>query len=192
VVYHPYTQDLRSIGGVTFELRTDADPTGMASTIRTIVREADSRVPVSSLNTQSRIIDQTINQERTFAQLCVCFAVLALLISSIGLYGTMAYSVARRTSEIGIRMALGAARRRVVWSVLSEVLRLAATGLTIGIALVWGTSRYLESFLYEVKPNDAVAMSMSVLILAAASVLAGYVPAARASRIDPITALRHE
>ncbi|HVF39612.1 MAG TPA: FtsX-like permease family protein, partial [Gemmatimonadaceae bacterium] len=178
--------------GVTFELRTDADPTRLASTIRTIVREADSRVPVSSLNTQSRIVDQTINQERTFAQLCVCFAVLALLISSVGLYGTMAYSVARRTSEIGIRMALGAARRRVVWSVLSEVLGLAATGVTIGIAVAWGTSRYLESFLHGVKPNDAVAMSMSVLILAAVSVLAGYVPAARASRIDPITALRHE
>jgi predicted permease len=192
VVYHPYTQDLRSIGGVTFELRTDAEPTAMASTIRTIVHEADSRVPVSSLNTQSRIIDQTINQERAFAQLCVCFAVLALLISSVGLYGTMAYSVARRTSEIGIRMALGAARRRVVWSVLREVLRLAATGVTIGIALAWGTSRYLESFLYGVKPNDAVAISMSVFILAAASVLAGYVPAARASRIDPIAALRHE
>src|SRR5439155_26737525 len=102
------------------------DPLTLVNTVRQIVHEAEPRVPISDINTQSRQIDQTINQERTFAQLCTCFAVLALLISSIGLYGTMTYNVARRTSEIGIRMALGAERRRVVWMVLREVLSLAA------------------------------------------------------------------
>ena len=192
VVYIPYSQDPHSLSGVTFELRTGGDPLALVSTVRQIVQQAEPRVLISGVNTQSRQIDQTISQERTFAQLCTCFATLALLISSIGLYGTMAYTVARRTSEIGIRMALGAERHRVVGMVLREVVALTATGVVVGMALAWGASRYVKTFLFGIEPHDPVAMLLSVAILTAVLVLASYGPASRASRIDPIAALRHE
>jgi macrolide transport system ATP-binding/permease protein len=192
VVYIPFSQDPRVLGGMSFELRTVGDPLALVSTVRQIVRQAEPRVPVSGVNTQSLQIDQTINRERIFAQLCSCFAALALLMSCIGLYGTMAYTVARRTGEIGIRMALGAERRRIIWMVLREMIWLAALGLIIGLAAAWGTTRYIESFLFGLKPNDPLAMLLATGILAAALVLAGYAPAMRASRIDPLTALRHE
>jgi predicted permease len=192
VVYIPYSQDPQSLSGVTFELRTTGDPLALVNTVRQIVHQAEPRVPISNVNTQSRQIDQTINQERTFARLCTCFATLALLISSIGLYGTMAYNVARRTNEIGIRMALGAERSRVVGIVLRDVVALTATGVAVGTALAWVTSRYVKTFLFRIEPHDPVAMLSSVAILTAVLILAGYAPASRASRIDPIAALRHE
>lgn len=192
VVFTPYTMELRGIGGMTFEVRTQGDALALASTLPTVVREADPRVPISNVGTQSRVIDQTISQERTFALLCTCFAILALLISCIGLYGTMAYTVARRTGEIGIRMALGARRGGVIWTILREVLRLATAGVVIGLTAAWAGARFIESLLYGVRRDDPLAITTSVLILAAASLLAGYVPAVRASRIDPSAALRHE
>jgi predicted permease len=192
VVYIPYSQELRALGAMVFELRTSGDPLAQVNMIRQIVHQAEPRLPVSNVNTQSRQIDQTINQERMFAELCTCFAVLALGISCVGLYGTMAYAVARRTSEIGIRMALGAARGAVIWMVLREVCSLAAAGLAVGIAVAWGTTRYVESFLFGMKPNDPVTMLLSVGALAVSAMAAGYAPAARASRIDPMAALRHE
>jgi ABC-type antimicrobial peptide transport system permease subunit len=138
------------------------------------------------------VIDQTISQERTFAGLCSCFAVLALLIAGIGLYGNVAYSVARRTGEIGIRMALGAESRRIVWMVLREIVTLTAVGLGVGLAVAYSLTRFVGAFLFGMKPRDPLALSVSVLVLAAAAILAGYAPARRASRIDPMAALRHE
>jgi macrolide transport system ATP-binding/permease protein len=108
------------------------------------------------------------------------------------LYGTMAYTVARRTSEIGIRMALGAERRRIIWMVLREVLTLAAVGLAIGLIAAWQAGHLVKAFLFGVTPNDPVALTASVAVLAGAALLAGYAPAWRASRIDPMVALRHE
>jgi predicted permease len=192
VAYVPYTQDVDGLGQVVFELRAANDPLALVSTVRQIVRQASPAVPVSDVSTQSRIIDQTISQERTFAGLCGCFAVLALLIACIGLYGSVAYSVARRTSEIGIRMALGAESRRIVWMVMREVVTLAAVGLGIGLAVAYSLTRFVASFLFGMKPHDPLALSVSVLVLAAAAILAGYAPARRASRIDPMAALRHE
>jgi predicted permease len=192
VVYIPYNQNLRALGDMTFELRTSNDPLALVDTVRQIVHQAEPRLPATGVNTQSRQIDQTINQERTFAELCSCFAILALSISCVGLYGAMAYAVARRTSEIGIRMALGAQRGRVLWMVLREACGIAAVGLAIGLAAAWGGTRYIESFLYGMKRNDPLAIAFSVTLLAIVSILAGYAPAARASRIDPISALRHE
>jgi len=189
VVYIPFSH---GVDGVSFELRTLGDPLALVATVRQIVRQVEPRVPISDVNTQSRQIDQTINNERIFAQLCSCFAALALLMSCIGLYGMMAYTVARRTGEIGIRMALGADRHRIIWTVLREMIWLGATGLTIGLAAAWGTTRYLESFLFGLKPTDPLAILLGTGILVAVLVLACCEPAMRASRIDPVTALRHE
>ncbi len=192
VAYVPYTEDLDSLDQVSFELRTAGDPLALVNTVRQIVHQAGPTVPVSGVGTQSRAIDQTISQERTFAGLCGCFAVLALLIASVGLYGSVAYAVARRTGEIGIRMALGAQSRRIVWMVLREVVALAAVGLGIGMAAAYSLTRFVASFLFGMQPHDPLALSVSVAVLAGAAVLAGYAPALRASRIDPMAALRHE
>jgi ABC-type antimicrobial peptide transport system permease subunit len=149
-------------------------------------------VPISEVSTQAARIDQTISQERTFAYLCACFAMLALAIACVGLYGTMAYAVARRTNEIGIRMALGAERQRIVWMVLREVLALGAAGLAVGLAVAWATSRFVKSFLFGINPNDPWSVAVAVAMLIAVAIVAGFVPAWTASRIDPMAALRHE
>jgi predicted permease len=192
VAYVPYTQDVDDLRGVVFELRAASDPLALVGTVRQIVRQASPAVPVSDVTTQARTIDQTISQERTFAGLCGCFAVLALLIAGVGLYGSVAYSVERRTGEIGIRMALGAEGRRIVWMVLREVVTLATIGLGIGLAAAYSLTRFVAAFLFGMKPHDPWALSVSVAVLAGAAVLAGYTPARRASRIDPMAALRHE
>jgi predicted permease len=192
VAYVPYTQDLGGLGRVHFELRTAGDPLALANAVRETVHRASAGVPVSDISTQAARIDQTISQERTFAYLCACFAVLALVIACVGLYGTMAYAVARRTNEIGIRMALGAERRRIVWMVLREVFALGAAGLAMGLIVAQATSKFVGSFLFGVKPNDPRSTVASVIVLLSVAFLAGYVPAWRASRIDPMAALRHE
>lgn len=193
VVYVPYAQVPTSqLGQMTYALRTDGDPLGYASAVRQIVHDADGRVPVTNFKTQAADIDQTINQEIVFARLCTAFAILALVIACVGLYATMAYAVARRTNEIGLRMALGAGRGVVIWMVLREVCVLAAVGLAIGVPAALGTSRLIESFLFDTKPNDPRALALAVAILVTAALAAGYGPARRAARLDPMIALRHE
>lgn len=127
-----------------------------------------------------------------FAKLCTLFALLALTIACVGLYGTMSYSIARRTSEIGIRMALGAPRPRVVWMVMREILLLAIAGLAISAVISMYASSYVADFLFQMKPNDPIALSGAVAVLLVAALIATFVPARRASRIDPMVALRHE
>ncbi len=190
VVYLPYSLKFRPLGQMTYELRATGDPLALAAAVRHVLQQADSRVPVSNIGTQTARINQTISQERTFAMLCSCFAVLAVLIACVGLYGTMAYSVARRTSEFGIRMALGADHRRLVWMVLRQVLVMAGVGLGIGLFAALAVSHVVESFLFQMKPNDPQALFVAALILLAAVLLAGYGPARRAARVDPGTALR--
>jgi macrolide transport system ATP-binding/permease protein len=193
VVYIPYNQGtFPPVQQMTYALRTAGDPLAYIRTVREIVQQTDSRIPVTNVKTQAAEIDQTINQEITFAKLCTGFAILALVIACVGLYGTMAYTVARRTGEIGIRMALGAQRGAVVWMVLREVFILAAVGLAISVPTALGTSKFIESFLFGMKPNDPRALIMAVVILLSAALLAGYMPARKASRIDPMIALRHE
>jgi macrolide transport system ATP-binding/permease protein len=192
VAYWPYTYDHHSIGPLTFELRAAGDPMALANAVREIVRQADSRIPVTDIRTQEDVIDQTIGQERTFATLCTAFALLAVLIACVGLYGTMAYSVARRTNELGLRMALGAERKKLIWMVLREVFVMAAAGLAIGLPVALATTKFVQSFLFEMKPNDPWAIAGAAVVLVLAAVAAGYGPAWRASRIDPWNALRHE
>jgi ABC-type antimicrobial peptide transport system permease subunit len=142
--------------------------------------------------TQTAEIDQTINQEIVMARLATAFAVLALVIACVGLYGTMAYAVARRTREIGIRLALGARRTAVIRMVVSEISVLTALGLVISIPLARGTSQFVTSFLFEMQPNDPRAIGTALAALLTAALLASYAPARRATRIDPTTALREE
>ena len=192
VVYIPYDQGFPLPREMVFALRTAGDPLVYVNTVREIVHQADARVPVTSVKTQKAEIDETINQEIVFAELCTAFAILALVIACVGLYGTVAYNVARRTGEIGIRMALGAQRGNVVWMVLREVIVLAIVGLAISLPTAFGTSKFVSSFLFGMKPNDPVALTSAVVALLAAALVAGYAPARKASRIDPMTALRHE
>jgi ABC-type antimicrobial peptide transport system permease subunit len=191
-VYIPYNQGYPQRSEMTYALRTQGDPLAYVKSVREIVRQADGRLPVSDVRTQKAEIDDDIHQEITLADLCSAFAILALTIACIGLYGTMSYTVARRTGEIGIRMALGAQRGAVVWMVLREVFALAAVGLAIGVPVALGTSRFVESVLFGMKPNDPLALTLAVAILLGATLLAGFVPAWKAARIDPMSALRHE
>jgi ABC-type antimicrobial peptide transport system permease subunit len=177
---------------MTYAVRTDGDPLHQVPSVIRIVHEADSRVPVTDIKTQAADIDQTMNQEIVFARLCSAFAILALVIACVGLYATMAYAVARRTNEIGLRMALGAGRGTVIWMVLREVCVLAAVGLAIGVPTALSTSKLIESFLFATKPNDLPALAVAAAMLLTATFVAGYGPARRASRVDPMIALRHE
>jgi macrolide transport system ATP-binding/permease protein len=172
-------------------LRTAGEPLAMAGAAREILRQADPGVPVT-ISTQAAQIDSTINQEIIFARLCTAFALLALTISCVGLYGTTAYNVSRRTSEIGIRMALGAQRGAVLSMVLRETAVLGIVGIAIGLPVALAASKLVASFLFDLQPNDAATIAGAVVFLMAAALPAAYGPARRATRIHPITALRHE
>jgi predicted permease len=177
---------------VTYALRVAGDPLRYVRSVHEVVREADSRIPVTNVFTQAAEIDRTISREITFSKLCTVFAVLALLIACVGLYGTMSYSVAQQTGEIGIRMAVGAQRGAVVWMVLRRVLLLAAVGLAISVPAALIASRLVKSFLFGTQPNDPGTLALAGVVLLSAAILAGYAPARRASRIDPVAALRQE
>ena len=178
--------------GVTYALRTAGDPLRYVRSVHEIVLKADSRIPITHVITQAAEIDRTISREITFAKLCTGFAILALLIACVGLYGTMSYSVARQVGEIGIRMALGAQRGAVVWMVLRHVLLMTAVGLAISLPVALSASRLVKSFLFETQPNDPRTLALAGVVLLSSAILAGYAPARRASRIDPVAALRQE
>jgi ABC-type antimicrobial peptide transport system permease subunit len=192
VVYMPYDQGFPQPNQMVFALRTAGEPLGYVNAVREVVRQADAGVPLSDVRTQTADIDRTINQEITFAGLCTGFAILALAIACVGLYGTVSQTVAHRTGEIGIRMALGATHLRIVWMVVRDVLALSAAGLAIGIGAALGTSGFLVSFLYEVKPTDPAVVLLPVAIFLGAALLAGFLPARKASRIDPMMAIRQD
>ena len=191
VAYLPYGDiSFPPIAQMTYALRTTGDPLAIAGIVRDLVRRADPQLPVTNLRTQTIEIDRTINQEIIFARLCSAFAILALVIASVGLYGTMSYAVAQRTSEIGIRMALGARSGNVAWMFLRDVCVMAALGLAISLPVALATSRLVQSFLFDIQPNDPFALTVAVLVMLAASLAAAYWPARRATRISPMNALR--
>ncbi|HKD79063.1 MAG TPA: ABC transporter permease [Candidatus Angelobacter sp.] len=192
VIYVPYDQGFPPPRQMVYVLRTAGDPLTYVRAVRQIVHQADPRLPLADVRTQRAEIDQTIHEEITFARLCTAFAGLALIIACVGLYGTVSYKVVRRTGEIGIRIALGAQRGAVVWLILREICLLAAIALALSLPVAFTASGLLESFLFDMKPNDPLAIVSAVATLLMAVLLAGFLPARKASRIDPMVALRHE
>jgi predicted permease len=179
-------------GGGTVYVRTTQPPDGMFATVRGIVRELDPNLPVHGTRTLEWQVEQSLRNERLVATMTAIFGTLATLLAVVGLYGVMAYTVARRTREIGIRMALGARASGIGWLVIREVLVIAAIGVAVALPVAWWLSRYVESELYGVKPTDATTVAGAVVLLVAVAALAGLVPSTRAARVSPTTALRYE
>jgi ABC-type antimicrobial peptide transport system permease subunit len=187
----PYEQ-LEFTLGVWVYIRTAREPEQMFSAARRAVQQVDPTLPVLDMKTLEKQVDNSLVTERLVATLSSAFGVLATLLASIGLYGVMAYTVARRTREIGIRMALGAATGNVVWLVMKEVLILVGIGIVLGLAASWGLTRYVQKELYGIQPNDLTTIVLATIGIAIVALAAGYVPARRATRVDPIQALRWE
>ena len=174
------------------EIRTTTEPTSIAGSVRSAIRDVDKNLPVTNLGTLSEQVEGRLNKEHLIARLSSFFGILALVLACVGLYGVLAYGVARRTNEIGIRMALGADRRRVLWMVLRESLALVGVGVALGLAMAFAATRFISSQLYGVKPTDPVTITAVTIGLATIAVFAGYIPARRATKVDPIVALRYE
>jgi ABC-type antimicrobial peptide transport system permease subunit len=164
----------------------------MAAAVRREIAGVDENVPVYGVKTLEIQIDQDLVTDRLLAVLSSLFSLLAALLASIGLYGVMAYSVTRRTREIGIRMALGAEQRQVLWMVLREVMVLLSLGIAAGVSAAWLMKRLIASILFDVPPIDRMALAVPIGLMLLVALLAGYLPARRASRVDPMVALRHE
>jgi predicted permease len=179
-------------GGGTFEVRTALDPKILIPSIRAAVRSLDSNLPLARLMTQSEQIDQDMFQERLVAWLSGAFALLALVVACIGLYGLLAFEVTQRRHEVGVRMALGASPRQVLGLVLGRGVRLVAVGAVLGIAASLGLTPYLQSLLYGVRPIDPLAFAAVTVLLLIVTMGACYVPARRATKVDPLVALRYE
>ena len=189
--YLPYMGS-RYLGGMTIYVRTVADPNQLMSSIRSKVRDLDSNLPVYALRTTEVQINNSLSTERMIASLSAVFGFLATLLAVIGLYGVMAYAVAQRIREVGIRMALGAARASVVWMVMREVLLLVSIGIVAGVSASLALTRVVQSQLFGLTSHDPFTVTIATVTLALVACAAGYVPALRASRLDPMAALRYE
>jgi ABC-type antimicrobial peptide transport system permease subunit len=178
--------------GVAFYVRTVQDSDSMYAALRGAVKKLDASLPVYEMKTLQVQLDETLLTERLIAMLSAGFGALATLLASIGLYGVMAFVVARRTKEIGVRMAMGAQRGSVLWLVMREVLLLFGIGLAIGVPAAIALGRYVGTQLYGVEARDPSVAGIAILILTGVAALAGMIPAQHASRIDPLIALRYE
>ncbi len=179
-------------GGVAFYVRAGIGSRLLYAAIRNEVKRLDPAMPISEMKTLGGQLDETLLTERLIALLSAGFGLLATLLATIGLYGVMAFVVARRTKELGLRMALGARQGSVIWLVMREVLVLLAIGLAVGIPSAFGLGRFVASQLYGIKPSDPWIAAASMALLVVVATAAGMIPAHRASRIDPISALRYE
>jgi predicted permease len=173
-------------------VRTGQDASAVFQTLRRVLREVEPKLPISGMQTFEDRIDRSLTNERLIASLSIVFGVLATLLAMIGLYGVTAYSVTRRTREIGIRMALGALSSNVARMILREVAILVAIGIVIALPAAWGASRYIASQLYDVTPMDPATIVLAIAGLITVATAAGLIPALRAARVNPIRALRHD
>jgi len=190
-VFFPVYED-RTPGAIVIYLRTTGDPSAAFAAAQRTVRELDTNIPVYNLRTLERQIDRSLLVERFIATLSTAFGVLATLLAVIGLYGVMAYTVARRTREIGVRMALGAVQGDVVWLVMREVLVLVGSGMALGLGAAWGLNRVVGNQLYGISATDPATIAGAIALLGVVAALAGYIPARRATRVNPVLALRYE
>jgi predicted permease len=190
-VYLPYMQRA-PFGSYTFYVRTRQDAGAIAQTLRAEVQRLDADLPIFDLKTVQQQINESLFQDRFLTMLSLSFALLAALLAVVGLYGVMAYTVTRRTREIGIRMALGATRGNVSWMILREVVVLALISLMVGLPAAYGLGRLAESMLFGVKASDPLVFVAASLLLSTATFIGGYLPARKAASIDPLKALRYE
>jgi predicted permease len=187
----PYVQQ-KEVHGMTYELRTGLSTAALAPILRSTVKGIDRDLPVTSLRTQREQINATLQIERALAALTSGFGVLALALACVGIYGIMAYSVAQRTNEIGIRLALGAQPGQVRRMVLRESTLLTLAGIALGVGGALACTRLVQSMLYGVKPNDPATIAAGVAVLVAVALVATWIPARRAAGVQPMEALRHE
>ncbi len=187
----PYLAD-RHIGGMTVYVRTSMNADQFFTAVRRKVGELDAGLPLYGMRTIDEQVSNSLLVERLIASLSSVFGLLATLLATIGLYGVMAYTVARRTREIGIRMALGAFQKDVIWMVMREVLVLVAIGIVVGLGAAIALTRFVQTQLYGLTAHDPYTLALATLGLAAVACAAGYIPALRASRVDAMNALRYE
>jgi ABC-type antimicrobial peptide transport system permease subunit len=177
---------------MTYAVRVAGEPTSLVAPIRDAVAAIDANVPMHAIRTQEAQIDAAFQQERVFAYVASGFGALALLLACLGIYGTLAYGVARRTAEVGVRLALGATRGSVVALFVRESLLPVAVGTVAGVAGAVASGRFLESLLFGVEPGDARTIAGTAAALVLVALLAAWLPSRRASGIDPVSALRSE
>ena len=190
--WYPLLAQAEEAGALTFEVRSAASLSAIAPLIREAVRSVDKDLPIFDVRTQTQQIDATMIRERLFVTLTTAFGVLALILSAVGIYGIMAQNVTRRTNEIGVRLALGAARADVLLMVLREAWLLAVIGVVLGTAAAIALSRYVESMLFGLTRYDPIAIGGAIVTMMIVALLAAWLPARRACRLDPMVALRHE
>ena len=191
-LYEPYAQHAWASFLVTFAIRTASDPLTVAAAVRRAVRQVDSDQPVIQLRTMEEVISESIWRQHVSASMMCIFGAIALVLAAIGIYGVLSYSVSRRTHEIGIRSALGATRADLLRMVIGEGLLLTLAGVAIGTVAALGLTRVLTGLLYGVRPRDPLTFFTLTFVLIAAALLAVYIPARRATKVDPMVALRHE
>jgi predicted permease len=173
-------------------VRTSGDPSQMSAALRQAITQVDGNIPVVSVRTLAEEVDRSMAREQLISRLSSFFSLLALLLACIGLYGVMSYNVVRRANEIGIRMALGAKAGEVLWMVLRETVVLLLVGIAIGVPVTLAATRYVESQLFGLSSFDPLTVAGAVLSIAVVTVAAGYLPARRATKVDPLVALRYE
>ena len=189
-MYHSYRQ--APSGGVSFEVRTVLPELSLVPAVRKVISNIDKSIPIQDLTTQTDLFNRSIIMERLSTTLCGSLAMLAVVLACIGLYGLLAYHVAQRMGEIGIRMALGARPRDVAWPILRQAVLLAVIGVVVAMPVILALSRAMRSVVYGIKPHDPVTMIGAAVLMISVAALAAWIPARRAAKIDPMEALRYE